>query len=79
MSTDQAMILMIMAYNSLLEKYLINHDKIGLCSDLKTLIGISVSSDLIDRDYNGFTLRKAFTDIIISEDLLKCSRMKRTK
>lgn len=79
MSTDQQMILMIMSYNSILEKYLLNQDKIALCNDLKTLIEISVSSDLIDREYNGFTLRKAFTNIIISEDLLKCSRMKKIR
>lgn len=79
MNIDQQMILMIMSYNGILEKYLLNHDKIALCKDLMTLIEISVSSDLIDRDYNGFTLRKAFTNTIISEDLMKCSRMKRTK
>lgn len=77
MSTDQQMILMIMSYNGILEKYLLNHDKIVLCNDLKTLIEISVSSGLIDREYNGFTLRNAFIGIIESEDLLSCTRMKR--
>lgn len=79
MNTDQQMILMIMSYNGILEKYLLSHDKMELCNDLKILIEISVSSDLIDREYKGFTLRKAFTNIIESEDLLKCSRMKRQK
>ena len=77
MSTDQAMILVIMSCNSILENYLHNHDKMKLCDELKTLIEISVSSDLIDRDYNGFTLRSAFIGIIESEDLLSCTRMKK--
>lgn len=76
MSTDQQMILMIMSYNGILEKYLNTHDKIELCNDLKTLIEISVSSDLIDREYNGFTLRNAFIGIIESEDLLSWLKRK---
>lgn len=79
MNTDQQMILMIMAYNGILEKYLISHDKMELCNDLKTLVEISVSTQLIDIDYNGFTLRKAFTNTIESEDLISWQKRRLTR
>lgn len=71
MSTEQALLLIITSYNAILEKYLITRDKMKLCKELKALIEISASTNLLDIEYNGFNLRRSYTDIIKKEGLFK--------